>query len=415
MRPRGRGKFLKAASVASRHAGRASTHGPIARLENSERPFFPLVDALRAFAALTVLVYHFIAHWDWSGFPTSGPLAWFRGGWMAVDVFFVISGFVIGLSAFARLDAQGPGFRAGFLRSRLARIVPLHFLTVAAYVAFVEPALWQRDDLWPDVVAHLLFGHNLFFDWYGAINGPNWSLGVEMQFYLLVMLAAPWLRKVRPLTLGLVFFGLAWAWRWGAHLATQPGPVDIAYMAQTQLPGMLDEFALGLLLARFVRSRLGRDVLGRLRSHASLRNALVAAAVLGWWGVLSLQQRFDYWEEPAMAVFFRTAVAGCAALTVLLLCAARLAREGAPARLSLYLGKLSFGLYLWHVPVLFLLGRHTEMEPLHALPVAIALATGLAALTWHLVEQPLLRRWSDSRPAPAAARGIRHPAPPALR
>jgi peptidoglycan/LPS O-acetylase OafA/YrhL len=182
--------------------------------------------------------------------------------------------------------------------------------------------------------------------------------------------------------------------------------VDVAYMAQTQLPGMLDEFALGLLLARFLRSAAGAAFLRRLGSPGWLRHALALAAGLGWWGVLVLNQQFDYWQEPAMAVFFRTAVAGCAALTVLLLCATPLSRDGAAARSSLYLGKLSYGIYLWHIPVLFVLGRHTEMEPLRALPIAIALTTGLAALTWHLVEQPLLRRWSGKReqPAPQSSR-----------
>ncbi|MBC5781337.1 acyltransferase [Ramlibacter sp. USB13] len=377
-------------------------------MEKAARPFFPLVDALRAFAALTVLVYHFIAHWDWTDFPATGPLAWFRGGWMAVDVFFVISGFVIGLSAFGRLDAQGEGFRKGFLRARLARIVPLHFLTLAAYLAFVEPALWSRDDIWPNVVAHLAFVHNLFFDWYGAINGPNWSLGVEMQFYLLVVLAAPWLRKVRPLPLALLFVLTAWAWRWGAHLVYQPGPVDVAYMAQTQLPGMLDEFALGLLLARLVRSASGQALLRRVGTESWLRHGLVLVAALGWWGVVALHQQFDYWEEPAMAVFFRTGVAGCAALTVLLLCAVRVSRESVTAQASLYLGKISYGLYLWHIPVLFLLGRHTEMEPLRALPIAIGITTGLAVVTWHCVEEPLLRRWAGRKsPASPTAERVR--------
>jgi peptidoglycan/LPS O-acetylase OafA/YrhL len=138
---------------------------------------FPLVDLVRAFAALAVLVYHFIAHWEWTGFPTTGPLAWFRDGWVAVDLFFVISGFVVGLSAFARVEAEGAGFRRGFLRSRLARIVPLHYLTLLAFVVLVEPALAAQGDFWANLLAHLLFIHNLFQPYYGSINGPNWSLG----------------------------------------------------------------------------------------------------------------------------------------------------------------------------------------------------------------------------------------------
>jgi peptidoglycan/LPS O-acetylase OafA/YrhL len=64
---------------------------------------FPLIDILRGFAALSVVVFHVIAHFDWTTFPIEGPLLWFRVGSMGVDLFFVISGFVIALSAFARL------------------------------------------------------------------------------------------------------------------------------------------------------------------------------------------------------------------------------------------------------------------------------------------------------------------------
>jgi peptidoglycan/LPS O-acetylase OafA/YrhL len=368
-------------------------HAPDVR----QRLVFPLIDLARGFAALTVLVYHLIAHWDWKDFPTSGPLAWFRGGWMAVDLFFVISGFVIGLSAFGRIARQGLGFRRAFVRSRLARIVPLHYLALLVYLVAVEPALWGKSDFWPDLATHLLFIHNLFLPYFGSINGPSWSLGTEMQFYLLMLLAAPWLAQARPLRILLLFVAIAWAWRWGAHALVLPGPLDRAYWAQTQLPGMLDEFAIGLLLARFVRAPSGQSFLQRLGSDARIRLAALALAGLCWWAVLALHLRFDFWEQPLMAVFFRTALAACAGITLLLLCAWPV-RHSALLRIPLYVGTISYGIYLWHVPVLFFLGQHTRLEPLTALLIAASATIAMAALTWHLVEQPLLRRWGQAAP-----------------
>lgn len=371
---------------------------------------FPLLDLLRAFAALTVLVYHQIAHWEWTDFPQSGPLAWFRAGWMAVDVFFVISGFVIGLSAFGRAQA-GPGFRTGFLRARLARIVPLHWVTLVAFVVLVEPALVQQTDFAWNLGAHLLFLHNLVPAWSGSIDGPNWSLGVEMQFYLLMALAAPWLARMRPWRLLLGALAIAWAWRAGAWLATIPGPLDRAYFVQAQLPGMLDEFALGLLLARFVRSKAGIAALAGLAAHARLRWGLAALVALCWCGAFQLYLAHDFWEVGAMAVFFRTLLGTCAALTVILLCGWPAARLGAPTRAALYLGKISYGIYLWHLPVLFFLGAHTQLPPLTALLVAVPATIGLAAIGWHLVEAPALARWGRRAVAPAAAPGATRGAP----
>ena len=61
---------------------------------------FPMIDVLRGFAALTVIVYHVIEHLAWKDFPLKGLIGdWFQLGWMSVDLFFVISGFVIVLSA----------------------------------------------------------------------------------------------------------------------------------------------------------------------------------------------------------------------------------------------------------------------------------------------------------------------------
>src|SRR3569832_689695 len=111
-----------------------------------------------------------------------------------------------------------------------------------------------------------------------------------------------------------------------------------------------------------------------------------------------------------MAVFFRTALACCAGLVVLLLCAWPMPRRRVLIAVPLYLGKISYGIYLWHLPVLFYLGDHTRLEPAGALAVAIAATVGLAALTWHFVEAPMLRRWGKSK---SYLRGVKTQGPAA--
>lgn len=88
-------------------------------------------------------------------------MTWFRVGGFGVDLFFVISGFVIGLSAFAEIDRHGiTGFRKPFWRRRLVRILPLHYLTRLVYVVFISPEL-LFDKIWPNLLSHLLLVHNL--------------------------------------------------------------------------------------------------------------------------------------------------------------------------------------------------------------------------------------------------------------
>lgn len=184
---------------------------------------------------------------------------------MGVDLFFVISGFVIGLSAFAEIDKRGVwNFQGAFFSRRVARIVPLHYLTMFVFVVFISPELLFTN-FWTNFGSHLLFVHNLNVNLHGAINGSNWSLATEMQFYVLMLLVAPWIRTGRWWAIAAVFIGTAWAWRYGVTLfvqqSSQLGPFPV-FVAATQLPGMLDEFVAGLLLARLVRSELGKKLLG---------------------------------------------------------------------------------------------------------------------------------------------------------
>lgn len=243
----------------------ASHEASLSSLKQSTPSYFETVDVLRGFAALSVVVYHVIELFAWKTFPSTGPLLWFRAGWMGVDLFFVISGFVIGFSAFAEIDKRGPWhFQGAFFARRVTRIVPLHYLTMLAFVVFISPELLFTN-FWTNLISHLLFVHNLNLNLHGAINGSNWSLATEMQFYVLMLLAAPWIRIGRWWGIAAVFIVTAWIWRYGVTLFVQPsgqwGTFPI-FIAATQLPGMLDEFVAGLLLARLVRSELGIKLLG---------------------------------------------------------------------------------------------------------------------------------------------------------
>jgi len=90
---------------------------------------FPLIDVLRGIAALLVLIYHVIEISGWQSFPISGPALLFRIGWIGVDLFFVISGFVIGRAAIIGISTQPSSRKKPFFERRLRRIVPLYLLS----------------------------------------------------------------------------------------------------------------------------------------------------------------------------------------------------------------------------------------------------------------------------------------------
>ncbi len=366
-------------------------------MDSRQSVYYPSIDILRGFAALSVVIYHVVTFWDWQTFPTTGPLAWFRIGWLGVDLFFVISGFVIGLSALAGIDRAGTrGFRAPFWRRRLARIVPLHYLTCLVFVTLVysKPI---SGDFWPNLASHVLFVHNLNPAWHGAINAPNWSLGVEMQFYALMLLLAPWVRSTRWWSIALVLTGIAWAWRYASFCFLTPGSQQhdsYLMMLTTELPGMLDEFAAGLLLARFARSQRGRAFLSSMEPHRLLILFLgVGAGLLLWLAFAIYHTHPTYWSSPTTVTFVRTPLAASFALIVLIF-----SSLNGPIWLYLstplrYLGTISYGIYLWHWPVLQLLHRTGKLSPAMGLGMTIGITLVIAAVSWHFFEKPIIGRF----------------------
>lgn len=147
---------------------------------------FPHVDLLRALAALLVVVYHLEAL---GSLALRGDVFWtlpFRYGWVGVDLFLVISGFVIMLSAARAYERAPQDFKWPFMQRRLRRLLPLYVLTCLIFLFLVRPEVLLRpiEQLVPVLLSHALFLQNLSHHTHGVINGVTWSLALEMQFYL---------------------------------------------------------------------------------------------------------------------------------------------------------------------------------------------------------------------------------------
>jgi peptidoglycan/LPS O-acetylase OafA/YrhL len=358
--------------------------------------YFPNVNFLRAFAALLVLVYHVIELAPWSSFPTEGLPLTFRVGWVGVDLFFVISGFVIGLSAIKLYREGEADYRWTFMRRRLARIVPLYLLTGAAFIVFVRPAMLQLswEKLAIQIGSHLVFLHNLHPWLHSSINGANWSVAAEMQFYVLAILAVPLLSRV---DLRVLFGGallIAWGFRalayWGAHDLGNP---NITFVYATQVPSMLDAFAIGICIARLHLD----GTIPRLaaRDHAIFPLATVCAFALGLTVVwTSYWAQTDYWGNVWMVVFWRTALALTFGALVLLAAQLPDLTRYWPLRPLNYLGEISYGIYLWHLPVILTLKRNAlAANAEDMLWMTLAGVIALSMLSWHLLERPLIRRF----------------------
>jgi peptidoglycan/LPS O-acetylase OafA/YrhL len=348
---------------------------------------FPLVDILRGFAALLVVFYHVIEVSKWTSFPFSGLALLPRFGWIGVDLFFVISGFVIGLTAMG--DAcGGEAWRWRYMRRRLRRILPLYLATMACYLFFVHPHMLAQG--WMSVRhvgSHLLFLHNLSPITYGSVNGPSWSIALEMQFYVLMVLTAARMARMSWPKVLMVWFCVSLGWRFASTLLLPPGSsnTDLQMMLATQLPGVMDQFACGICLAKLVRD-------GKL--------AYRPARLLGWGAVavglltlaaLTLRAFATYWDYAGMIIFWRTLLS--AGFAALLACFILVPVAGGWATRPLrYLGEISYGIYLWHFPILLTLVEKTQLRGLDLLFTTVACTLVMAALSWHGLERLWLVR-----------------------
>ncbi len=373
------------------------THLPFsAQVQNpkpqSARAWHDGLDVLRGIAALSVVLFHCIGLLPWNVQGT--PLVLFGSGWIGVDLFFMISGYVICGSALRLQEA--PNYAQKFWRARLARIVPLYVVTSLLFVILVDATFLHERPLL-QLLSHLLFIHNWFPETALSLNGVTWSLGVEMQFYLLAFLCVPSLARIRRawlipsyllLLLGVLGYRYgAWYWLRSAGAAD----ASISHVL-SQVPALLDSFALGALIRLF-----GAPSPNRMRSMIFAVLALASFLLIY---LIYTTYAARYWSLWSMAVLFRTLIALFTALALLAALSARHKLTGAWAP-AIRLGQLSYGIYLWHLIVLQLIQKYTALNGTGAVLVILLLTWLLSEVSLRLVERPSMR-WGHANANPNA-------------
>jgi peptidoglycan/LPS O-acetylase OafA/YrhL len=356
---------------------------------------FENINLLRAFAAIAVVVYHVIQHAHWTAFPESGPLVTFRIGWIGVDLFYVISGFVITRSALGLWRQDAATFAPRFWARRLTRIVPLYVLTCALWIVFMKPGFFDPPAthwLW-QIAAHLTFTHSFWTKTFDSINGVTWTLAIEMQFYLTVALSIPWIARTPGWRIWVGCILVAWAWRatmvyFFGHYA----PARL-FMHVMQLPGTLDEFGAGIFLAKF----FDRRDAPRLREGVGWMLATLATGLACfpvYWANTS------YWDLPLMIIFWRTSLGAFFLCVVAAAVTLPTIAWTWPLRPVRYLGEVSYGIYLWHLLAIAIC-LSADLAPMPMLVATLGLTIAAAAASWHTFEKPILRvgRRFDPRPA----------------
>ena len=349
------------------------------------------LDALRAFAVAAVFYAHFADESSWAGV-------------LGVRVFFVLSGFLITrILLQARPESGGRGQALGaFYARRFLRILPIYFVTLGL------TAILFWDEVRPSLAWHALFGSNFWFalhdDWNPWFLAHLWSLSVEEQFYLvwpMLMLFAP-VRALGAICLGGVALSLGFRLFWpqgdgGGDLLT---------------PAALDALAAGALLAVH-RERGDPWPKWAPWALAGAGAALFAVVELSPQIARLIGARLEwivFYVAPVMVFvpLVGGASAGFKGIGGWLL-------NLAPLRA---LGRISYGLYLFHMPVFALVNRglvpHRIVEPgFLRLGVVGGLTVVAATASWILFERPIndlkrnFRYRADTPARPAAKTDVK--------
>ena len=370
------------------------TSAVVAGTSPAEPERFEALDALRGLAALSVLLGHLLMFLV-TRFESTAvvrliahtPLAVVISSIQAVRFFFVLSGFVLTVSYL-----RGPPRPVAFIVRRVLRIYPAYL--VAILIAFIAaavlyptppPALsglfrvyWRTPASPHDMLQHLLMA----VPWpRNVYDPPIWSLGIEMRMSIVLPLLVTVVRRWSParlLALVLVFAGAEHTWHWARGVPDEGLDYPTVYY--------LSMFVLGIGLALY-----RQPLLARLRAlSARGRVVLLGVAWLTYsypyWMLQGVPRWHVWWLDDGLVVI------GSALALIVTLGSQRLT-DLLRRQPFLWLGRVSYSLYLWHVIVILGLGytlSHRVADvPLTLLAVVLSAAVAEASYRW--IERPYMR------------------------
>ena len=359
--------------------------------------YWPALDGLRGVAVLAVMLFH--AH---------APLL--QGGFLGVDIFFVLSGFLITCQLLLQMDQHGGVCWRSFFKKRLVRLQPaLAAMLIAYYLAWYAGWIPTSGSVTFRDVLMVLFAWAHWaraFEWFHPdYLGHAWSLGIEEQFYLLWALTLIFLGKkvARSWRLALVAGSLAilsslWM-QW--LLATGASPSRLYNGLDTRAMALLSGCALAGFLHTLFPFLLNQKNGDLQQNNSELRTfkILKRVSAAGTFSLLLLltAMMLAQWSHPLM---FQWGYAGVGLLACILIAAIVISPNGCcshllSAKVLVFTGKISYGLYLWHYPIIRILDANAKAIGIGhpaAMVIALCLSFAAATISYFWLEKPLKKR-----------------------
>jgi peptidoglycan/LPS O-acetylase OafA/YrhL/lysophospholipase L1-like esterase len=348
--------------------------------------YMPGLDGLRALAVLAVIAYH-------------EQFGWAPGGLLGVGVFFTLSGYLITDLLLGQWATSGRLWLGDFWLRRARRLLPALFVMLVVVTAWVtlldssqlaglRGAVGAAAAYWSNW--YVIAAHSSYFARFAppAPLDHLWSLAVEEQFYLLWpwllllgLAVARWWRVKSHHWLALPTLALAGVSAAAMTLLYQPGfdPTRVYEGTDTRASGLL----IGAALAMAWPSR-------RNRAPGRTAGVLIdAAGIAGLAGIALMIWRVGEYSPFAYRGGIDVLSVATAAVVLAAACPGSLTGLALGWRPLRWLGVRSYGIYLWHFPVIVLTSPANATENLPRAAAQIAASVALAALSWRFVEEPI--------------------------
>jgi peptidoglycan/LPS O-acetylase OafA/YrhL len=306
------------------------------------------IDGLRAIAVVSVVLYH-------AKIVIFGR-DWFEGGFIGVDIFFVISGYLITRIILTELEETNTFSFTKFYERRARRILPMLFLVVAVCIPFAWQKLLPMDlvDFAKSALSALGFGSNFFFYYSTTEYGANsallkpllhtWSLGVEEQFYI-----------VAPIIILLI-----WKFARTSFLTLLIGMLLMSIQFADVMEGMNSELNFFLPFSRFWELLVGSALAFIELKYGKAKNPLLTKT-LPIFGLFFIAHSILFFDVNTPHPSFQTLIPIVGVALILAFCSTEdFVGKVLSFKPIVGVGLISYSLYLWHFPI-FAFSRHTSL------------------------------------------------------
>lgn len=306
------------------------------------------VEFYRGIATMLVLLYHV---WVYCEYPQTGyNIVLAYGGEIGVTLFFIISGFAIYTNIENQINKNGSLSYVQFIKQRYFKLAIPYYVCILIIMLFSNSHQYLLNSLhgYKDIFVHIFFIHNWFPSTHGSINGVCWTLGVIVQFYVIAPILYKMIKK-KPILSGGISIIIAICFKMIIFNKLNPqGDGGQYFVYGRQLLGCIDNFIFGMLIAYF-HGNIGEKL---DKVHKNIKWICVGINAGAIYHILSMLNYHILYSNTLFGYIWHSILSFSLAIQIFIVMHMEFEFKNRIAQFLLYISKIEYNIYLWHLPIL---------------------------------------------------------------